>query len=336
VNIFRLIGCFLLHLTPKFFLERWLTRRLSPKGYTFFPRFSGRAALFDLASTLRRETVVPVALFPEYVCNIVPKALTEAGWIVESYKGNEKLEAEWVYLLDRIKRGDVGLLVGATVFGSSGLLDDLIVQKNLADLKYFGVRVIVDLAQDIRLVDKLPEYGNDLISSIVSFNDKSFPGIMGGGVITNIRLNKVDKLISIKLLYILYKKFIIKTMPIFIKKIVPDNDDKEDLRFEYSFCDHFPFRLSDNYRMTKLQFACAIQGIFQLKKYEKYKRYFLNQNIHLETRFASSAAYLIVNGDDGLDKNRKRKASYAVEHDMKISVRPTDFILHNKGFDDHA
>ena len=334
MNIFRLMGCALLHLIPRVFIEKWLIRRLSPQGYSFFPKFSGRVALLELAKVLRQNSKESIALFPEYVCNIVPRSLTDAGWKIESYKVDEKLEANWTYLIDRMNKGDIGLLVGVSVFGSSGLLDDIKNKENIEKLRLFGVKVIIDLAQDIRLIKKLPEYGNDIISSLVSFNDKSFQGIMGGGIVTNFNFKNSYKKIDTKSLYILYKSYFFKNIQNFLKNRYKNNEIKGKLKFEYSNCNKFPFRLSDNYKTTKLQLICAFQGILMIKKYERKKLYFLLKNNHLETRFASSAAYLIIINNYKQEKNRKKKFSYAVEQQPEFSINPNEIILHNKGFDD--
>ena len=334
----NILGCLFFHLLPKKYLERWLNRKLSASGYYFHGRFSGRSALLELADVMRKESSAPVALYPEYVCNIVPKALAKAGWIVESYKVDEKLEANPENLIDRIRQGDVGLLVGASVFGSSGLLDDLCDRQKLSELRTLGVQVIADIAQDIRLVQKLPEYGNDLISAIVSFNDKSFSGAMGGGIITNIKLPDVQNSINRKLLLSLYKSYFLKNVKVIKTYLCPNiNTNKRKAKgkkFEYSGCDKFPFRLQDNYRITKLQLACAAQGLSQLKQYDRIKQRFLNKNIHVETRFASSSAYLLINQDAGYKSKRKPKHSYSIEGNPDASLKPNELILHNKGFDD--
>jgi hypothetical protein len=337
-TVTNVLGCAFFHLLPKKYLERRLTRKLSPAGYRFHCRFSGRSALVELAAAIREKSTGTVALYPQYVCNIVTKALAAAHWIAEPYGLNGKLEADWDALAARIGRGNVGLLVGASIFGSSAQLDDLYDRRKLAALRASGTQVIVDLAQDVRLINKLPEHGNDIISSIASFNDKSFPGSMGGGIITNMQLEqKLNVLSNRRLIIALYKSYILKNIKniklYFCRDIKKKKADAS--KFDCSGCDRFPFRLSDSYRITKLQLACAVQGMLQLKQYSKAKRRLLNKDIHIETRYAPTAAYLLLNPTAaGCEEKRKRKRPYATENDHSISLRPNDAIIHNKGFDD--
>lgn len=332
MNAFRIVGYAVLHLLPRAALERWLRRRLSRPGYVYSPRFSGRVALFELAATLRRDARAPVALFPDYVCNIVPRALTEAGWQIEPYNCDERLEPDWDKLFARIEHGDTGLLVGASVFGSSGLLDGLAEHEKLARLRNLGVKVIADLAQDIRLASKLPDAGNDVISAIVSFNDKSFPGAMGGGILAKNNFTTPERKLDMRNCIFLYKKII-------LPNIRPRKRRREIKKnaFDYSLCKTFPHRFGDNYILSKLQLVCAVQGLLMLPWYEARKQRFLDRHDYLETRFASTAAYLMASrSDETAGSGRKTKRPYAIEQRPEASLRPDDLILHNKGFDDHA
>lgn len=333
MSVTRLLGYAALHLLPSFALERWLRHRLSVPGYFFSGRFSGRTALVELASTLRKEARAPIALYPDYICNIVPRALAEAGWKVEPYPTDQGLEGDWTTLLTRMKNGGVGLLIGASVFGSSGLLDELADPQKLDQLRQLGVKIIIDLAQDIRLIHKLPQHGSDLVASIVSFNDKSFPGAMGGGILAGQPYQAVQlkpKLRDRAKLYyrVLYSEFsrIVRRPP--VRKSKAEG-------FDYSQCSVFPFKLTDAYCLTKLQLICAVQGLFLLNRYGAAKAHLLERRAHLETRFADTASYLIML-DNGDEVGRKKKRPYAIEEQPENSRRPDDLILHNKGFNDHA
>ncbi len=331
MGILRVIGYSALHLVPKTTLALWLVRGLSRPGYIFSPRFSGRSALFELASTLRQNATAPIALAPDYICNIVPRALAEAGWTVEFYSCDERLESDWSELLRRIEYGDVGLLLGASVFGSSGLLNDLSDNGKLRRLREMGVKIIVDLAQDIRLIDRLPAHGSDMISCIVSFNDKSFPGAMGGGILSNVAISKNENM-AVGDLVALYRRTVLSNLGKYIRRFRNKRGDEGG--FDYSQCAVFPFRLRDNYGISKLQIIAAVQGLSLIRRYEIAKKRFLDEDYHLDTCFSSTAAYLIVSRDDVHAPGRRRKKPYALEKNSEVSLRPDHWILHNKGFDD--
>lgn len=321
----------MLHFRSSASLERRLARYFAVPGYQFSARFSGRVALFELASARRKESDAPVALYPDYICNIVPRALTEAGWTAEAYATDERLEADWDGLCDRMRRGDVGLLVGASVFGSSGLLDDLADSEKRDVLHGLGVQAIADLSQDVRLVHRLPVDARDLVRCVVSFNDKSFPGAMGGGILASSSMPAVTGALTGKQRHFLYKRMVRSNLPQRMRRTL-GKARKEP--FEYSLCNAFPFRFSDNFRPSKLQLACAVHGMASLGRYQAAKQRLLGRDAHLETRFARTAAYLIAR-DAETGEGRLRKRSYAIEQDPNTSLRPDDLIVHNKGFGDH-
>jgi hypothetical protein len=336
LSVSRLLGYAALHLLPAAFLRRSLMQRLVTPGYKFSPRFSGRTALFELASAFRRCTDAPTALYPDYICNIVPRALNEAGWKTEAYPTDERLEADWNELRARLEHGDIGLLVGASVFGSSGLLDDLADPHNLAILRALKIRVIADLAQDVRLVGQLPEQGNDLISCVVSFNNKSFPGVMGGGILAQSPPAPPDKRMCRAQLTDLYKVMFGSSILKLRGRATMPSIDEAKRGFDYSYCESFPFRLTDNYRPAKLQLASAMLGLLMLDRYCVAKKALLDRKAHVETRFAAGAAYLVARDASLIEPGRKRKLPYAIEGDPGASLRPDHAIGHNKGFDDHV
>ena len=198
---------FLLHFLPKPVIRKRLVRNLSVGSYVFQPFFSGRSALVSLARELRAYTSSPpVALIPRYVCNIVPKAFSLAGYKIVSYGTDAVLEAEWDEVVKLIVDANSSVLVGASVFGSSALLLELKNPRKQAFLRNHGVQVVVDLAQDIRLRRRLPPGCGDFVHAVLSFNDKSFPGAMGGGILserTVPRLGEMNKTLGSCLL--LYK-----------------------------------------------------------------------------------------------------------------------------------
>lgn len=188
------------------------------------------------------------------------------------------------------------------------------------------------MSQDVSLIDNLPPQGSDLISAVVSFNNKSFPGAMGGGILAHRSLPNSPNKLSIKQHIFLYKR----TIKTILVRYAGKKDSVHADRFEYSFCNTFPFKISDDYHPSKLQISCAVQGMLLSKRYRATKQSLLRQHGHIETRFASSAAYLMVKAGRPDVPNRKLKAPYAIEGNLEVSLRPHDLIVHNKGFDDHA
>lgn len=343
-----------LHILPASLLIHWLAHLLSRGRYHFVPAFSGRVALFTLASQLRKVSNSSVALLPDYLCNVVERAFAMAGWEIVKYRTNELLEPDWHELLDAIEHQKVGVLVGASVFGSSGLLNflsDLLMQE---ELRKRGVIVVVDLAQDICLIDKLPLDCADFVHAVVSFNDKSFPGAMGGGILSEweqIRSLSLDSppRAEAERLYFWFAAKLLDSLRrmllVWLKGLgkFSSNIERAPIsRYDYSFCRDYPFRIE--YRKPiKLQLIMAIIGIYSLPYLRQKKKKFLSLNLHTPTQFAESAAYLIIDKTktfealvQGTTRSRKLKPPYAIEGNPNSSLRPHDIIVHNKGFDDEG
>jgi|GEM_PF-3046675 len=349
VLIVQICAFVLLHTLPVSLLKRWLERLLSRGRYRFVPTFSGRVALFIVASHLRNIAKSSVSLLPDYTCNIVERAFTMAGWEIVKYRTNEILEPDWYELLDTIKKREVGVVVGASVFGSSALLNFLSESSKQDELRKQGVHVVVDLAQDIRLIDRLPLNCADFVHAVVSFNDKSFLGAMGGGI-----LSEWDQFHSLspglshetkqlyfwfvaKLLHHLYRVLSVKLRS--LGKASRAEKYITISSYDYSYCKDYPYRI-EVLKPVKLQFVLAIIGLYSLSYLQSKKKKFLSRNLHIPTQFAESAAYLMIDitktPAQGTVRCRMLKLPYAVEGNPKSSLRPYDIIVHNKGFADEG
>jgi hypothetical protein len=339
----QVVGFVMLHALPKRLLRRWLCERLSPAPYLFEPFFSGRVSLFILARKLISGARSRVALVPECVCNIVPRAFTLAGWTVVTYPIYDDLEPRWDELLMLIDAHHAGVLVGASVFGSSGLLTFLGDSDKLASLQARSIQVVVDIAQDIRLADFLPGGAADWVHTIVSFNDKSFPGAMGGGIISagSVDVEHRHRLTSIQL-WTLYRH--VAAMTLRSWRLFPSTasvlDGTATLGFEYSTCGSFPNRIEESaFDLAKLQYVMALLGVWSLPYYQKRKLALVQRGMHVPTRFASTAPYLATAPSQraavlAMAATRKMKRPYARENRPSEGVRAHDIIFHNKGFSD--
>lgn len=344
VLFLQLCAFLALHALPTPLLRHWLGRLLRRGEYQFTPTFSGRVALFVIATQLRKNATSPIALLPDYVCNIVHRAFIMAGWQVVTYRTDEILEADWQEILTIIDKQKVGVLVGASVFGSSALLGFLSESAKQLQLKERSVQVVIDIAQDIRLIDKIPASCSDFLHVVVSFNDKSFPGAMGGGILSKIIYEYQYLSVPLRDKMRLYVWFVRKSLQGIRKLLFSGREESEDLlvvncgnRFDYSSCDVYPYKI-EPLKPLKLQFILAIIGIYSLPYYQKRKKEMTKRNLHLSTAHSDTAAYLIISRDgvihDNLFGRRVLKPTYAIENDPGTSLRPHYIIVHNKGFAD--
>jgi hypothetical protein len=325
-------GALLLAL-PSSVLRRRLERRLSLPNLPCYAVMSGRVALFLLAREIARTTDRRLALVPDYICNVVPVALEHAGFRVEPYPTDEGSEADEATLRRRLGQGDVALLVTASVFGSSAFLDALARAEWRDLLVQHGVHVVVDLCQDLSLTARVPlTYGRNL-SVIVSFNDKSIPGLMGGGVLTalgppdGISPLTWSEMRSLVALARLRARQAIAGRQLVQDAIAPTR------AFEFSRCEAFPYAF-DATGVSKLQVVAALVGLANLATFRAAKRRWLETCADaVAVPHIATSPYVVVRSRSSA-AGRRLKQPYAVHRQPSVSLRPDQVIVHNKGFSD--
>jgi hypothetical protein len=182
--LINFIMFFTYHLYAKESLVTKVLGYLSSSELRFSPELPGRTALVAVAEKIARRTQNRSALVPDYICNAVHMALEAVGFTTIPYATDSRCEPDARDLEAMVIRCEPAVILTASVFSSSAMLDWLSVAATREFLTKRGVFVLVDLCQDIRLVKHLPKGYGEWLDAVVSFNDKSFTGAMGGGVIT--------------------------------------------------------------------------------------------------------------------------------------------------------
>jgi hypothetical protein len=324
------------HLFPYKFIVYFIRKMIERPGFVFTEFFSGRVSLYQLALTLKKNKRSQIALLPDYVCNILVRAFRLAGWKVVLYETDNFLEAEFSKIKEMIWKYDPGVLVGASVFGSSGLLDLLTNDNFVRILKDKDVDVVLDLAQDVRLIGKLPADSAN-VHAIISFNDKSFFGAMGGGVLSSCRLVSESVKLSFKQVWMLYKWMALKLFSRYIHLLKGNRKSTVSQSFEYSECVSFPYEFI-SYHVPKMQLILGIIGFKSIAVFNKKKQSLLQTDIYLKTRYSSGAAFLIVKDlslIEGFIKHRRKKSPYAIDSNREECLYPDHLLIHNKGFMDY-
>jgi hypothetical protein len=347
---------FYLYLCKENHLIKRLRKSLEFDRFRFYPEASGRVALYKLASILYRKNKRNIALIPDYICNVVPYALEKAGYEVQSYQTGHLFEPSFTEIKETLSEGQISLFLTANVFGSTAFLDGLKSIEIMDIIFQKDVHVVVDLCQDISLIKYLPSnYGSNL-SSILSFNDKSFLGVMGGGILTQIDLpesaRKVTPMQSLQLHRVLLSKMAtclmnklkrypkLKTIPRHIGRGITRQDKNGEMnlatKYDYSFCRRYPYTL-DILAVSKIQLIMAIIGLSNLHLINAKKRRFATecQDI-LKTEYCHTSPYLAITTLAYENLHRKMKPSYALHHFPDLSLRSELAIIHNKGFCDEG
>lgn len=139
---------------------------------------SGRAALRGLMEGLKSaDSARRAAFVPDYVCNVVGGACRAAGFTVVEYPTDERCLPDWPALEDRIRRETAPVVVWCSLFGSVPALAPEAAALERANPRAFFV---ADECQ--HLVPDSPVKPRSNRAVVFSFNDKTCPGVMGGGI----------------------------------------------------------------------------------------------------------------------------------------------------------
>jgi hypothetical protein len=261
-------------------------------------------------------------------------ALERAGFAVESYRTDPQSEADEQTLQRRLAQGDVAILLTASVFGSSALLPALAAPEWRALVERQRVHVIVDLCQDLWLTARLPlDYGSRL-SAIVSFNDKSIPGLMGGGLLTALGRPEASERLSWT-----HSRVLVAMGRAKLRAALGRGDHRrsavwsDESPFEFSRCAAFPYGF-DTSGVSKLQIVTALVGLANRGYFARAKQAWLTTCAEPpQVPHVATAPYLVMSSSRA-EPGRRRKRPYALHGQSQESLRPHQVIVHNKGFAD--
>ena len=139
---------------------------------------SGRAGLRGLLEGLRAACPERRAAFvPDYVCNVVGAACRAAGFAVREYPTDARCQPDWKALEEGVRREAAPVVVLCSLFGSVPALAPEAAALARAHPQAFFV---ADECQN--LVPDSPVKPRANRAVVFSFNDKTCPGVMGGGV----------------------------------------------------------------------------------------------------------------------------------------------------------
>lgn len=338
--LYFLIRAVFLHVTPRRKLIAELEERLNGGRFSFTCCFSGRVSLYRAAKYIEPDRSRRVALVPDYICNAVHFALEKAGYKPQEYQTNEYLEPNPIEIKRMISENSgIGVLLTASVFGSDALLSQLNAEEFRRIIVERKIYVIVDLCQNCNLIYRLPANYGKYLMAVVSFNDKCFPGLMGGGIFSHNTVEKIEKKLPVSKLAKLYWLFLKKTL--YEKgvrkyaKATQSIGSSSKQKYEYSRCVTFPYEIIE-YRPAKIQIIMAVLGIRAMRALnEKRNKYAAKcPGVIKTTNYLSSPFLMISDGNVGFSKDRKIKGSYARHGNPDVSARQDLHIIHNKGFCD--
>ena len=172
---------------------------------------------------------------------------------------------------------------------------------------------------------------------ISSFNDKSFPGLMGSVSWSDIR-DKNYKKANLNEKIMLFRLFIVKLVYLSLIRLkifcsAKKSKFKSLNAYDFSYCKTFPYNFNHS-AASNLQIGIGLVGIFFQKIYFKRKLLDLKKVSHniIKTPFYLTSPYQIFGKSFNI--NRKVKLPYATPLNPKKSFYPNLKIFHFKGFND--
>ena len=320
-----------LFLKREFLLEKIKSHLTSHNAYHLSYFFSGRVALKKIIEEISGgKSYISNIFLPDYICNVVYKAIASKKLKTYHYETNSDLEPNIIDIKDKIQQGTINILMLASIFGSGKAIDYFVSHEGINLIEKHNVILLLDLCQDLTLAKKIPFSKN--IAMVFSFNNKTVPGMMGGSILYYKVTNTKKELLGSQKCLLLIKRFvkthIIKTR--FSFKYFDLSAIKKNENFHYSYCQKFPYQFIDYYP-SKFQISLSLSGLDVLPLFLSRKRNFIKKHCSSLKllRYSTSSTYVI---GQYLLRGVKVKKSYAVEGTPKKSLKPNLKILYNKGY----
>jgi hypothetical protein len=301
--------------------------------------FSGRVALFRIAQAVRPRS--RLAILPEYICNVVHRAFVEAGFEVRTYRQNDLLEPEVDDIKKLIANADgSSVLCLAPLLGADGGQTWITSGEGRTWRNENQVTLVLDYCQDMGRLFRADVSGERDFAVVCSFNDKTFPGVMGAVVVTDLvdltyRRPTMAERLGIYRLFVtkltrqagrFFKRF-------FLRALSHRGQNKfgsPSYKFEYSSCSTFPYTLRHS-AATRLQIAVGVAGRLFSAAYLARKSKYIEKGLvkPLPTPYFSTSAYVLVGRNQ---RPLKAKLPYAIHGSPAESLRPSLQACHFKGF----
>lgn len=340
----RVLICFLVPIVailPKSWIVAFISKRVAPPGFHFTPTFSGRTAIVQYANQIAKCDSRRTALIPDYVCNVVCTAFEHAGYHILTYKTNAESElCEDIRPI--LESGSVSVLVGVPIYGATGLLDWCQDQENQSILDANRVHLLFDFCQSLGLTAQLSKISIDYVAAVVSFNNKTIPGAMGGGVVSrhSSLSGSSEKSCTTaqewQLTWSFYRcAFRDALRSIARKLLLIESVTKLSVanlqQPEYSYCQFFPYAL-DIERPSKIQLVISLTALTFESITRRRRIDFITSHEQeiVPTPFARESAYVLLRPE--CDWNGQIKAPYGRHGTPNITERPNSRAVFTNGW----
>lgn len=230
---------------------------------------SGRSALYDFLSYVRKLKEFKnkdEVLIPDYICNVVDKAVIQSNLVPMKYRTDEYFRPVVKDACAKISAKTLAVIF-APIFGSYN--DDVFTQATELVKSSSEVFIIYDNAQ---CIDHKPPLDTDAV--ILSFNNKDIWGVMGGALLLkrdrfNSRLDTEELSFYDELRYLL--EFFKKVYKILRKEPPSLLSKLNRWHLEHSMCSRFPYMLNKN-AISKISLIFTVLGLNELESYKMRRK----------------------------------------------------------------
>jgi hypothetical protein len=302
---------------------------------------SGRSALAAIFQAALSESKEKVVLLPDYICNVVYLAAEHAGALITPYSTDELFCPNLVQIERLLRSMPVRVVLFASIFGTQNNRAMILQRVRVANP---DVVVIFDESQNIVTNSSIQPDSNTI--TVMSFNDKTVPGVMGGALClprhSAINLQPPAQALFSRLLHelnilsILLKRVLRKTIEIF-DSLIMQSDALSKYEFSHAIFEPYNMEVGP---ISKLSLLYAYFGLSRLSGVEIQRKYnarqirkFFNSTdwlTFLDTEYADTAVYMpvkMINPD--ACKFIQLKSPYASHSNKNVSLRPDVFGILN-------
>jgi hypothetical protein len=271
-------------------------------------------------------------LFPDYICNVVPKSIESASFQAVPYKLFDGFQPNLDDIRASLSDPDVVGIVISSVYGSDPQLDFWLGEDGSRIRSEANIFLILDLCQmDISGVPLPAILGNN-IAIITSYNNKNSLGLLGAMLWTDFDVSRPDSTHSWTSFNLL--KFEVLRIASKVKHFTFSKESSLRI-FEYSKCTTFPFEIVGPEAGTRIQLSFALAGRIFNRRVRKNKTKSIESlgDSVLQLPFVHSSPYFIYKGDSfEMFPHNLKKSPYAIHGNEFSSLLPELKILKNSRF----
>jgi hypothetical protein len=288
---------------------------------------SGRSALYDFliyVKNMEENKKRCEVLIPNYICNVVDKAVIRSHFIPIRYETDEFFRPIVKDVVAKISDKTLAVIF-APIFGS---YDDTFIQTaDLVKKRSAKVFIVFDNAQ---CIDLKPPPNTDAV--ILSFNNKDVWGVMGGALLLKRKRFSSkfspENLSFYEELHYLFE-FFKRTYKILLKNSSSQLLKLNTFHFEYSTCSRFPYTLNKK-AISKISLTFALYGLNELrnyrerriKNYEAFKKWCKNyKNVRIiETKNVSTSPFIPIIVNENVQETLSTFSNFHVQVKMPYAV----------------